>query len=84
MGLGGNGEMGTTGVGTTNHQPQRGDARSSLPRSAPPVANLRETLPGERPFTTNNQRDRASPVLGGKLSRSTRFTTNHQQPTTNH
>ncbi|MFH7028452.1 MAG: hypothetical protein ACHBN1_24450 [Heteroscytonema crispum UTEX LB 1556] len=32
-------------------------------------------------LTTNHQRDRASPVLGGKPSRSTRFTTNPQPPT---
>ncbi|MFH7029894.1 MAG: hypothetical protein ACHBN1_32165 [Heteroscytonema crispum UTEX LB 1556] len=53
-----------------NHQPQRGDARSSLPRSAPPVAWVGKPSRSTR-FTTNYAPKRL-------------LTTNQQPPTTNY
>ncbi|MFH7025459.1 MAG: hypothetical protein ACHBN1_08640 [Heteroscytonema crispum UTEX LB 1556] len=62
----------------TNHQPQRGDARSSLPRSAEPVAWVGKPYQ-KRWFTTNNPS--GEPVLGGKPKAQYAL---HHQPTTNH
>ncbi|MFH7026380.1 MAG: hypothetical protein ACHBN1_13475 [Heteroscytonema crispum UTEX LB 1556] len=50
---------------TTNHQLRRGDARSSLPRSAPPVAWVGKTplRPLARPQDRSGSPTKAAPSL---------------------
>ncbi|MFH7027880.1 MAG: hypothetical protein ACHBN1_21405 [Heteroscytonema crispum UTEX LB 1556] len=70
-----------------HHQPQRGDARFSLPRSAPPVAWVGKTP--LRPLARPQDRS-GSPTFGREVSRreSSRLQTqaplHHQPPTTNY